>query len=61
MILKAGADGEEKKITSKTGVREVFGVKETFFLEAATICRHQNDAFQVVHRAEISQSDFLGR
>ena len=53
--------GKRKKITSKTGVREVFGVKETFFLEAATICRHQNDAFQVVHRAEISQSDFLGR
>lgn len=58
MILKAGADGEEKKITSKTGVREGSGVKETFFLEAATICRHQNDAFQVVHRAEISYTWF---
>lgn len=39
--------GEEKKITSKTGVRGVFGAKETFLLEAPTICRHQNDSFQV--------------
>lgn len=45
-------------MTSKTGVRQVFGAKETFFLEAATICRHQNDAFQVVHRSEISYTWF---
>ena len=55
VIQKAG---EEKKITSKTGVRVVFGAKETFLLEAPTICRHQNDSFQVVHRSEISYTRF---
>ena len=55
VIRKAG---EEKKVTSKTGVGGVFGAKETFLLEAPTNCRHQNDSFQVVHSCEVSYTRF---